>query len=186
MTTVEKSSSPDLIEVTGQESSDVSRILVQAGSSGFIPEASQESLQEGSSTEMIAFQPPNYTLEPTTEREQEYLMESQKYLPKLRSIKAAEVYSRKLYLASSKPTAGSSKNGRKRQVFIKTASLTPYNATNHVILNHNRQSNGSLKDGKIEMSPWERTLPAVVSTRTQRKPVTIEESVTSAHRKLLN
>ena len=140
---------------------------MQAGSSGFIPEASQESLQEGSSTEVIAHQNPNYTLEPTIEREHEYVMESQKYLPKLRSIKAAEVYSRKLYLASSKPNAVSSKNGsRKRQVFIKTASLTPYNATNHVILNHNRQSNGSLKEGRIEMSPWERTLPAVVSTRT--------------------
>ena len=102
------------------------------------------------------------SLEPPIEYEA--LMESQKYLPKLRSIKAAEIYSRKLYLASSKPNVGSNKAGRKRQVFIKTASLTPYNATNHVLIHNNRQSNGSLKD-KIEMSPWERTLPAVVSTR---------------------
>eukprot|EP00353_Schmidingerella_taraikaensis_P001910 CAMPEP_0185598856 /NCGR_PEP_ID=MMETSP0434-20130131/82288_1 /TAXON_ID=626734 ORGANISM="Favella taraikaensis, Strain Fe Narragansett Bay" /NCGR_SAMPLE_ID=MMETSP0434 /ASSEMBLY_ACC=CAM_ASM_000379 /LENGTH=98 /DNA_ID=CAMNT_0028228005 /DNA_START=770 /DNA_END=1066 /DNA_ORIENTATION=- len=53
MTQVNLPSSPDLIEVTGSESNEHAKFLVQAGSSGFIAEASQESLQENSSVGVI-------------------------------------------------------------------------------------------------------------------------------------
>jgi len=60
----------------------------------------------------------------------QYLTESQKYLPKLRNIKATEPYLRKIYLAASKPLIY--EGVAKKRMYVKTANLSPYNVHHHI------------------------------------------------------
>ena len=110
--------------------------MVQGTSSGFIQEASAESFPENddSSQERVVSDRVIYYDNQSQSRVasqdavvSQYLTESQKYLPKLRNIKAPEPYMRKVILGSSKPALYD--GFTKKRIYVKTANLTPYRET---------------------------------------------------------